>query len=122
MLLFSKPLVLVSRAPLEKLKRYKARMGWDLSWYSSFGSDFNVDIGATTNDGEQHGASVFLRSGDSVYRTYYTGARGVEYLGSHWTYLDLTPFGRQESWEDSPEGWPQDEPYLWQRRHDDYGN
>jgi len=47
----------------------------------------------------------------SGYRTYFTGARGVEYLGSHWTYLDLAPFGRQETWEDSPEGWPQTAPY-----------
>ncbi|MEP1584867.1 MAG: DUF899 family protein, partial [Marinobacter sp.] len=44
----------------------------------------------------------------------------VEYLGTLWTYLDLTPFGRQETWEDSPEGWPQTEPYVWNRRHDEY--
>ena len=104
-------LVLISRAPLEKLERYKARMGWDLPWHSSFGSDFNFDFGATTDEGEEHGASVFLRDGQEVYRTYYTGARGVEHLGSHWTYLDLAPFGRQETWEDSPEGWPQTAPY-----------
>lgn len=115
-------LVLVSRAPLEKLERYKVRMGWDLPWYSSFGSDFNFDFGVTTSEGERHGASVLLREGDNVYRTYFTGARGVEYLGSHWTYLDLTPFGRQETWEDSPEGWPQTESYVWMRRHDDYCN
>ena len=113
-------LVLVSRAPLEKLERYKARMGWTLPWYSSFGSDFNVDFGVATDEGERHGASVLLREGDNVYRTYFTGARGVEYLGSHWTYLDLTPFGRQETWEDSPEGRPQTEPYVWICRHDDY--
>lgn len=115
-------LVLISRAPLGKLERYKVRMGWDLPWYSSLGSDFNFDFGASTDQGERHGASVFLREGDNVYRTYYTGARGVEYLGSHWTYLDLTPYGRQETWEDSPEGWPQTEPYVWNRRHDDYDN
>lgn len=115
-------LVLISRAPLEKLERYKVRMGWDLPWYSSFGGDFNFDFGASTNQGERHGASVLLREGDNVYRTYFTGARGVEYLGSHWTYLDLTPYGRQETWEDSPEGWPQTEPYAWNRRHDDYNN
>ncbi len=113
-------LVVVSRAPLEKLERYKARMGWDMRWYSSFGSDFNVDFGATTSEGEEHGASVLLRDGENVYRSYFTGARGVEHLGSHWTYLDLTPFGRQETWEASPDGWPQTEPYVWQRRHDDY--
>ncbi|WP_116364507.1 DUF899 domain-containing protein [Parahaliea mediterranea] len=113
-------LVMVSRAALDKLDGYKARMGWTIPWYSSLGSDFNVDFGATTEQGEQHGASVFLRDGDDIYRTYYTGARGVEYLGSHWTYLDLTPFGRQETWEDSPEGWPQTPPYSWNRRHDEY--
>lgn len=113
-------LVLVSRAPLEKLERYKRRMGWNLPWYSSFGSDFNFDFGVTTDEGEQHGASALIRDGNDIYRTYFTGARGVEYLGSHWTYLDLTPFGRQENWEDSPQGWPQTEPYTWMRRHDDY--
>ncbi|QJI32229.1 DUF899 domain-containing protein [Pseudomonas sp. ADAK18] len=115
-------LVLVSRAPLEKLKGYKKRMGWDLPWYSSFGSDFNADFGVTTSQGEKHGVSILLRDGDSIYRSYFTGARGVEHLGSHWTYLDLTPWGRQETWEDSPKGWPQTEPYSWMHRHDEYGD
>lgn len=114
-------LVLVSRAPLKQLEAYKKRMGWDLPWYSSFGSDFNADFGVTTGEGEQHGVSVLLRDGEHLYRTYFTGARGVEHLGSHWTYLDLTPWGRQETWEDSPKGWPQTEPYSWLRRHDEYG-
>ncbi|VVT30455.1 conserved hypothetical protein [Marinobacter salarius] len=115
-------LVMVSRAPREKLVQYRSRMGWTapVPWYSSYESDFNVDFGATTDNGERHGASVFIRDGDDIYRTYYTGARGVEYLGTLWTYLDLTPFGRQETWEDSPEGWPQTEPYVWNRRHDEY--
>ncbi len=115
-------LVLVSRAPLEKLEGYKKRMGWDLPWYSSFGSDFNTDFGVTTPQGEKHGVSILLRDGDSIYRSYFTGARGVEHLGSHWTYLDLTPWGRQETWEDSPKGWPQTEPYSWMHRHDEYGD
>lgn len=115
-------LVMVSRAPLDKLKKYQARMGWSdaIPWYSSNASEFNYDFGATTKNGEKHGASVFIRDGDNVYRTYYTGARGVEYLGSFWSYLDLTPYGRQETWEKSPEGWPQTEPYAWIRRHDEY--
>lgn len=113
-------LVMVSRAPLEKLKQYKSRMGWTIPWYSSYESDFNYDFGVTTDNGERHVASVFLRDGNDIYRTYFTGARGVEYLGTHWTYLDLTPFGRQETWEDSPEGWPQTAPYEWNRRHDEY--
>lgn len=112
--------VLISRAPMEKLERYKKRMGWDLPWYSSFGSTFNHDFGVTVNENEKHGASVLLSDGENIYRTYFTGARGVEYLGSHWSYLDLTPYGRQETWEDSPKGWPQTEPYVWMRRHDDY--
>ena len=115
-------LILVSRAPTEKLEQYRARMGWatHIPWYSSHGSDFNFDFGATTEESEKHGASVFIRDGNDIYRTYYTDARGVEYLGSLWTYLDLTPFGRQETWEDSPQGWPQTEPYVWNRRHDEY--
>ena len=68
-----------------------------------------------------HHDSVFFREGDSVFRTYFTTRRGVEALGSSWTFLDLTPFGRQEAWEDSPAGWPQTPPYQWWRRHDQYG-
>lgn len=113
-------LVMVSRAPIDKLERYRKRMGWIVPWYSSFESDFNVDFGATTDRGEVHGASVFLRDAKDIYRTYYTGARGVEYLGTQWSYLDLTPYGRQETWEDSPPDWPQSEPNTWNRRHDEY--
>ncbi|WP_108811644.1 DUF899 family protein [Sphingorhabdus sp. Alg231-15] len=113
-------IVLVARAPLEKLVQYKQRMGWDLPWVSSFGSEFNYDFNATNDDGENHVASVFLRDGDDIYRTYYTDQRGVEHLGSHWTWLDLTPFGRQEPWEDSPDGWPKGE-MFWDKRHDEYG-
>jgi predicted dithiol-disulfide oxidoreductase (DUF899 family) len=111
---------LVSRGPLENLQRYKQRMEWDIPWVSSAGSDFNVDMGVTTSKGETHGLSVFLRDGDQVHRTYFTTDRGVEALGPVWTFLDLTPFGRQETWEDSPAGRPQSEPYTWWRRHDEY--
>jgi predicted dithiol-disulfide oxidoreductase (DUF899 family) len=114
-------LVLVSRAPLANIQRYQKRMGWTVPWFSSAGSDFNVDFGRTTDEGETFGLSVFLRDGDAVYRTYFTAGRGVEALGSVWTFLDLTPFGRQEDWEDSPAGWPQTPPYEWWRRHDEYG-
>jgi predicted dithiol-disulfide oxidoreductase (DUF899 family) len=112
--------VLVSRAPLAKLERFKARMGWTTPWYSSFGSDFNYDFGVTTEGGETFGLSVFLRDDDNIFHTYFTHGRGVEHLGSNWTYLDLTPFGRQENWEDSPAGWPQTPPYEWWRHHDRY--
>jgi predicted dithiol-disulfide oxidoreductase (DUF899 family) len=117
-------LVLVSRAPLEKLAAYKKRMGWTVPWFSSFGSDFNADFGATVGEDEKSAVSVFLRGvdgdGDSVYRTYATSGRGDEMLGTAWSYLDLVPFGRQETWEDSPKGWPQTPPYDWWQRHDEY--
>lgn len=113
---------LISRAPLANIQRYKKRMGWTLPWYSSNGSDFNTDFGLTTGGGETFGLSVLLRDGDRVFRTYFTAGRGVETLGPVWTFLDLTPLGRQEEWEDSPEGWPQTPPYVWWRRHDEYGS
>jgi predicted dithiol-disulfide oxidoreductase (DUF899 family) len=120
---------LVSRAPIEKIAAYKERMGWTIPWVSSFNGDFNVDFGVgpetpqegVYQDGETFGLSVFLRDGGDVYRTYFTTARGVEALGSVWTLLDLTPLGRQEDWEDSPDGYPQTRPYQWWRRHDEYG-
>jgi predicted dithiol-disulfide oxidoreductase (DUF899 family) len=112
---------LISRAPLARIQPYQKRMGWVLPWYSSSESDFNDDLGATTPKGDEtFGLSVFLRDGDSVFRTYYTNRRGVEALGPVWSFLDLTPYGRQEAWEDSPEGWPQTPPYKW-CRHDEYG-
>lgn len=113
-------LALVSRAPLRNILQYKKRMGWNLPWVSSAGSDFNVDFGVTTGEGETFGLSVLLRDGDEVFRTYFTAGRGVESLGGVWPFLDLTPLGRQEDWEDSPEGRPQTPPYQWWRRHDEY--
>ncbi len=118
----------MSRAPIEKLDAYKQRMGWTIPWVSSYRSDFNVDFGVgpekpqagVYQDGESFGLSIFLRDGDNVFRTYFTTHRGVEALGSVWTFLDLTPLGRQEEWEDSPKGYPQTKPYSWWRRHDEY--
>ncbi|WP_436758405.1 DUF899 domain-containing protein [Streptosporangium sp. V21-05] len=109
-------LVLVSRGPLAEIIPFKERMGWTIPWFSSLGNDFNDDMGA--DDG--FALNVFLRDGDTVYRTYFTSGRGVERLGSGWTFLDLTPFGRQETWEDSPEDRPQSGPYAWWRLHDEY--
>jgi len=111
---------LVSLAPLASINAYKKRMGWREPWYSSAGSDFNKDFGVSTDQGETFGLSVFLRDGDKVLRTYFTTGRGVEALGPVWTFLDLTPLGRQETWEDSPAGYPQTAPYEWWRRHDEY--
>jgi predicted dithiol-disulfide oxidoreductase (DUF899 family) len=121
---------LVSRAPSAKIEPYKQRMGWTIPWFSSFETDFNVDFGLSPEtpqptkyqDGENFGLSVFFRDGDEVFRTYFTNRRGTEALGSAWTFLDLTPLGRQETWEDSPEGYPQTPPYDWWRRHDEYGD
>lgn len=110
-------LALVSHGPVDEITRFRRRMGWTIPWFSSPDGDFNADIGA----GDGFALNVFLRDGDAVYRTYSTTGRGVEHLGSNWTLLDLTPFGRQETWEDSPAGWPQTPPYLWWRLHDEYG-
>ncbi|MBC6459348.1 DUF899 domain-containing protein [Actinomadura sp. HBU206391] len=113
-------LVLVSRAPQAEIEPIRTRMDWTVPWFTARGDDFNVDAGVLTDDGDGFGLSVFLRDGDSVFRTYFTSGRGVEALGSNWTFLDLTPFGRQEDWEDSPEGRPQTAPYQWRRLHDEY--
>jgi predicted dithiol-disulfide oxidoreductase (DUF899 family) len=118
----------VSRAPIVKIEAYRRRMGWEIPWYSSFESDFNVDFGVgpespeegVYQDGENFGLSVFICDGDEIFRTYFTSRRGVEALGPVWTFLDLTPLGRQETWEDSPPGYPQTRPYEWWRRHDEY--
>ncbi|GII95104.1 DUF899 domain-containing protein [Sinosporangium siamense] len=110
-------LALVSNGPLAEITPYKRRMGWTIPWYSAAdGGAFNHDMGA----GDGFALNVFLRDGEEVYRTYVTGGRGVERLGSTWTFLDLTPYGRQETWEDSPENWPQSRPYEWWRLHDEY--
>lgn len=95
-------LVLVSRAPLSKLEPYKARMSWTVPWFSSFDSDFNYDFDATDERGEKPGLSVFLREGEHILHSYSTSGRGVDILLGTYNYLDLTPLGRQEGWEDTP--------------------
>lgn len=113
-------LVLVSRAPVGKLVAYKDRMGWDLPWVSSGRSAFNEDFQTTVDGEEHHSISVFLRDGDRVFHTWQTFDRGEEPFMVVFDLLDLTPYGRQEVWEDSPPGWPQQPPYEWIRRHDEY--
>ena len=91
------------------------RMDWKMPWYTitdSFDTDFGVD--------EWHGTNAFIRDGDSVFRTYFINSRGDEAMGSTWSYLDMTALGRQENWEDSPEGYPQTPPYKWWNWHDNY--
>jgi len=127
---------LISRAPIAKLEEYKAKKGWKQKWVSSFDSDFNYDFHATMDsakapveynyltkaeieargltyitEGEQHGLSVFFRLDDEVFHTYSSYARGVEGLTDANSLLDVTPYGRQEDWEDSPAGWPQNPTY-----------
>jgi predicted dithiol-disulfide oxidoreductase (DUF899 family) len=107
--------VWVSRAPQEDIARYRERMGWEVPWYTitdDFDSDFGVD--------EWHGTNAFLRDGDDVFRTYFVNSRGDEAMGSTWSYLDITALGRQEIWEDSPEGYPQTQAYAWWNLHDEY--
>jgi len=91
-------------------------MGWEIPWFTitdAFDKDFDVD--------EWHGTNVFLKDdGGYVFRTYFVDKRGDEQMGSTWNYLDITPLGRQEIWEDSPEGYPQTAPYSWWNRHDEY--
>jgi len=106
---------LVSQAPIEEIEAFRERMGWSIPWYEtrdSFNEDHDVDGG--------FGLNVFLREGRSIYRTYYTDGRGIESLGSVWSFLDRTPLGRQETWEDSPPDVPQTPPYQWWRLHDEY--
>jgi predicted dithiol-disulfide oxidoreductase (DUF899 family) len=109
-------LAYVSRAPQPDIERWKARMGWeDIPWYTitdDFDKDFGVD--------EWHGTNAFFRNGDRIFRTYFVNKRGDEQLGSLWSYLDITALGRQEEWEDSPEGYPQTPPYAWWNLHDEY--
>jgi len=104
-----------SRASQKDIAGLKARMDWKMPWYTitdRFDKDFGVD--------EWHGHNVFIRDGEKVFRTYFINNRGDEAMGNTWSYLDITPLGRQETWEDSPEGYPQTAPYRWWNWHDNY--
>jgi predicted dithiol-disulfide oxidoreductase (DUF899 family) len=109
-------LAFVSRAQQPDIERWKTRMGWAIPWYT-LTDDFDADFGVA----EWHGTNAFLRDGDRILRTYFVNSRGDEAMGSTWSYLDITALGRQEEWEDSPEGYPQTVPYEWWRLHDEYG-
>jgi predicted dithiol-disulfide oxidoreductase (DUF899 family) len=110
-------LVFASRAPQAEIQGLKERMGWGLiPWYTitdDFDADFDVD--------QWHGHNAFYRDDDDrIYRTYFIDSRGDEAMGTTWSYLDMTALGRQEEWEDSPEGYPQTKPYGWWNYHDNY--
>jgi predicted dithiol-disulfide oxidoreductase (DUF899 family) len=119
---------LASRAPFEKLERYRERMGWDVPWYSWGAGDYGVELGLSPpepqpgeyQDGEMFALNAYFRDGEEIYRIYFTSRRGLEVIGPVWSFLDRSLLGRQETWEDSPEGWPQTPPYGWWRRHDEY--
>ena len=110
-------LAFVSRAPQADIEGLKARMDWKMPWYTitdSFDADFGVD--------EWHGTNAFIRDDNKIFRTYFINSRGDEQMGNTWNYLDITALGRQEEWEDSPEGYPQTPPYKWWNWHDEYGD
>ena len=109
-------LALVSRAPQDRIAPYRDRMGWQVPWYTVVGEAFQQARGTT----EYFSLDVMLRDGDRVFLTHEVRSRGVESLGSVWTFLDLTALGRQEDWEDTPAGRPQTPKYAWWRRHDEY--
>jgi predicted dithiol-disulfide oxidoreductase (DUF899 family) len=108
-------LAFASRGSQADIARMTKRMGWEMPWYTitdDFDADFDVD--------EWHGTNAFIRDDDRVFRTYFVNARGDEAMGSTWSYLDITALGRQEEWEDSPDGYPQTPPYQWWNWHDEY--
>jgi predicted dithiol-disulfide oxidoreductase (DUF899 family) len=109
-------LAYASRAPQTDITKLQQRMGWQhIPWYTitdSFDTDFGVS--------EWHGHNAFIRQGEQIFRTYFVNGRGDEAMGTVWSYLDMTALGRQEIWEDSPEGYPQSRPYKWWNWHDSY--
>jgi predicted dithiol-disulfide oxidoreductase (DUF899 family) len=107
-------LAFVSRGSQADLARQKTKMGWEhIPWYT-LTDDFDADFGVD----EWHGTNAFIRDGSNIFRTYLINGRGDEQLGNSWNYLDMTALGRQEQWEDSPEGYPQTGPYDWWVWHD----
>ena len=103
------------RVASAEVKRVLPRAGAEAGYLDEvdgFDADFGVD--------EWHGHNAFIRDRDRVFRTYFINNRGDEAMGSTWSYLDLAALGRQETWEDSPEGYPQSPPYNWWNWHDEY--
>ncbi|MEE1618649.1 DUF899 domain-containing protein [Brachybacterium sp. J153] len=101
--------VIVTQGPIDEALAYREKVGNRMDWYSTAGSDFGADMGA--GPGEGFAVNVFLRDGERVYRTWHTDGRGTEQLGHTFSLVDVLPYGRQEAWQDSPEGWPQSDTY-----------
>jgi predicted dithiol-disulfide oxidoreductase (DUF899 family) len=97
--------VMISRAPVADFEPFKKRMGWDIPWYSSFGTDFNYDYEVSTDKGESPGVSAFYRDGDDVFFTYSIFDRGGDIFKSFYNYLDITHLGRQEDQLEHPWDW-----------------
>jgi predicted dithiol-disulfide oxidoreductase (DUF899 family) len=109
-------LVYASRAPQADIARLKARMGWEHIPWVTITDSFDADFGVN----EWHGHNAFIHDGEKVFRTYFINSRGDEAMGTVWSFLDMTALGRQEEWEDSPQGYPQTRPYKWWNWHDSY--
>jgi predicted dithiol-disulfide oxidoreductase (DUF899 family) len=101
--------VIVTQGPIDEALDYKRRVGNKMTWYSTANSPFGSDIGAPPGGG--FAVNVFLRDGDTVYRTWHTNGRGTEQLTHTFALIDLLPYGRMEAWQDSPEGWPKEPTY-----------
>jgi predicted dithiol-disulfide oxidoreductase (DUF899 family) len=101
--------VIVTQGPIDEALAYRARVGNKMEWYSTADSPFGADMGAPAGGGFQ--LNVFLRVDETVYRTYNTQGRGVEQFSYSFPLIDVLPYGRQEDWQDSPDGWPQSPAY-----------
>ena len=108
---------LVSLASQDQIAEVKERMGWRYPWVTDVNRRYSEEVGTT----EYFKLNVLLRQGDDVFRTYWTTGRGVEALAGG-AMTDLLPYGRQEEWQDSPEGWPEQPAYTWGELHDSYGD
>jgi predicted dithiol-disulfide oxidoreductase (DUF899 family) len=93
------------QGPYAESARYRDFMGWDMPWYSAFPSRDALLAGRQL--GLFH-LVCYLRDGDRIFETYWTTGRGVEAADNSYALMDLTVYGRQEPWEDSPDGWPQE--------------
>lgn len=102
--------VIVTQGEIGEALAYREKVGNRMEWYSTAHSPFGADMDAPRNGG--FAFNVFLRDGDTVYRTWHTSGRGVEQLAHNFGLVDVLPYGRQEEWQDVPDGWPQHGTYA----------